>query len=54
MGGGERQPQAHSVKYDWLGPELTQNTQGRNILILPVVVFMLSPPGKNHYRVIYY
>ena len=35
---GKRCSQPHSVEYDWLGPYLTQNTQGRYILILPVVL----------------
>ena len=35
---GERRPQSHSGEYDWLDPDLTQNTQGRYILILPEVL----------------
>ena len=26
-----RRPQSHSAEYDWLGPDLTQNTRGRYI-----------------------
>ena len=47
MEGGERNFQSHSVEYYWLGPDLTQNTQGRYILILPVVVVMLTLPGHK-------
>ena len=32
----------HSVEYDWLGPYLTQNTQGQYILILPAVLITLA------------
>ena len=35
---GERRSQPYSDEYDWLGPDLTQNTRGRYILIFPVVL----------------
>ena len=44
MEGGERGSQQHYVKYSWLGPDLTQNTQGQYILIFPAVVGMLTLP----------
>ena len=47
MEGCERISQLHSVEYDWLGPDLAQNTQGRYIPISPVAVAMLTPPGLS-------
>ena len=35
MEDGERRFQSHPIEYDWLGPDLTQNTQGHFILIFP-------------------
>ena len=34
-------PQAHPGEYDWLDPDLTQNTRGNYILILPA--FLITP-----------
>ena len=34
---GERRSQPYSVEYDWLSPDLTQNTQGHYIPIFPEV-----------------
>ena len=42
---GEIRSQSHSREYYWLGPYLTQNTQGLYIPLLPVEVDMLTPPG---------
>ena len=42
---GERRYQAHSREYDWLVPDLTLNTQGRYIPILPVVLVTPTPDG---------
>ena len=44
MEGGERGSQQHYGEYSWLGPDLTQNTQGQYILIFPAVVGMLTLP----------
>ena len=33
-----RRSQPYCREYDWLGPDLTQNTRGRYILILPAVL----------------
>ena len=54
MEGGERRSQSHSIEYNWLGSDLTQNTRERYIPILAVVVVMLNPHGHNHYIFIYY
>ena len=43
MEGGERRPQPYSVEYNWLGPDLTQNTRGQYIPILMVAFVMLTP-----------
>ena len=45
MEGGERFSQSYPIEYDWLGPELTLNTWGRYILILPIVLVTLIPDG---------
>ena len=37
---GERHPQPYSGEYYWLGPDLTQNTRGRCILILSVFLII--------------
>ena len=54
MEGFERCSQSHSRKYDWLGPDLMKNTQGRYILILLVVwAIALKQIGRaiaNRYR----
>ena len=42
MGGGERFSQPYYGEYDWLGPYLIQNTQGRYILILPAFLMALT------------
>ena len=34
----ERHSQPYFQEYDLLGPDITQNTQGRHILIFPVVL----------------
>ena len=52
--GGKRRFQKHSREYEWLRSDLTLNTRGWYILIFPLVVVMLTPPGHNQYRVIYY
>ena len=41
-------------EYDWLGPDITLNTQGQYIPILLVVIVMLNTPRQNYYGVIYY
>ena len=51
--GDERRYPLNTGEYDCLGPNLMQNTQGQYVHILLVEVVMLTPPGKNHYRVIY-
>ena len=38
MEDGERRSQPHSVERDWLGPDITQNTPGRYILVLSAVL----------------
>ena len=43
VGDCERNFQSHSRSYDRLGPDLTQNTWGRYILILPVVLATPTP-----------
>ena len=40
-------PNLYPVEYDWLGPDLTQNTWGQYIPILPVLVFILTSIGHN-------
>ena len=53
---GERYSQLNSGEYDWLGPELTRNKQGRYILISPMVlinptrmVLITCPKLVSHY-----
>ena len=43
MEDGEKRSQSHSVEYDWLVPELAQNTQGRYILVLTAVLITPVP-----------
>ena len=38
---GERRSQPYSREYDWLGPDLTLNTQGPYTLVLPEVFITL-------------
>ena len=40
-------PIIHSGEYDQLVPGLKQNTQGRYIPILPVVLITLTPDGPT-------
>ena len=47
MKGVERRSQLYSRECDWLGPDLTRNTQGRYIPIFPVAAVMLTLPGHN-------
>ena len=53
---GERHPQPYSQEYDWLGPDLTQNTREHYIPIFLVVlitttrvVLMTSPNSVSRY-----
>ena len=45
MEGGERPYQSYYGEYDWLDPELTRNTRGQYIPILPAEIVMLTLPG---------
>ena len=54
MEGVERHTQSYYGYRDWLGPDLTRNKRGRYMPILPVAVALLTPPGQNYYRFIYY
>ena len=53
---GERHFHPYSDEYDWLGPDLMQNTPGQYIVIFPVVliiptrmVLMIGPKSGSHY-----
>ena len=41
MEDGHRCPQSYSGEYGWLGPDITQNTRGRYILILAAILIAL-------------
>ena len=47
MEDGKVRPQSHSGEYDWLVPELTRNTRGRHIPVLPV--FLITPTRMDPY-----
>ena len=54
MEGGENRSQLYYLEYYWVGPDLMWNTRGWYIILFLLVVVMLTPPGHNHYGVIYY
>ena len=54
MQGDERRSQSHAREYSWLGKDLTRNTGGRYTRIFQEIIVMLTSPGHNHYRIIYY
>ena len=51
---GERRSQSHSKEYDWLGPDNTQNTRGKYILIFPEILMTLTPASPDWIFYLYF